>query len=72
MASPDPYLIGNGLWCSGCFPKGPPRRFDWRKLIRKGCNECAGAGRIVFTAEEIVAAAVAGRSPAELSRMESR
>lgn len=55
----DPYLVGNGEWCPGCFPNGPPRGLNWAKRIRPGCNRCAGAGRIVFTAEEIVAATVA-------------
>lgn len=59
---PDPYLVGNGAWCSCCFPKGRPDRecavapSAWRKRIRPGCNECAGAGRIAFSAEAIVAA----------------
>lgn len=57
----DPYLVGNGRWCSGCFPAGPPTDWSWRvhARLRRGCNECAGAGRIIFTAEEIVAATVA-------------
>lgn len=66
---PDQYLIGNGAWCSCCFPKGrpdtsqlDPGRFatvdSWRERIRQGCNECAGKGRIGFSAEEIVAATV--------------
>ena len=65
----DPYLVGNGRWCSTCFPDGPPSNADWREPgqgrrrgrpgIRLGCNECAGAGRIAFTAEEIVARTVA-------------
>lgn len=55
----DPYLVGNGRWCSGCFPAGPPRGLNWAKRIRRGCNECAGAGRITFSAEEIVARTVA-------------
>lgn len=59
---PDPYLVGNGRWCSICFPGGPPRSFIIARRLRKarpGCNECAGAGRIVLTAEEIVASTVA-------------
>lgn len=59
---PDPYLVGNGRWCSTCFPGGAPRSFINLRRMRKaraGCNECAGAGRIHFTAEEIVAATVA-------------
>ena len=59
---PDPYLVGNGRWCSTCFPAGAPRSFINTRRMRKGrpgCNECAGAGRIHFTAEEIVAATVA-------------
>ena len=54
---PDQFLIGNGAWCSCCFPKGAPG-FGWKKRIRPGCNECAGKGRIGFSAEEIVAATV--------------
>ncbi|WP_155773731.1 hypothetical protein [Methylorubrum extorquens] len=59
---PDPYLVGNGRWCSTCFPAGPPRGFINSQRMRRaraGCNECAGAGRIHFTAEEIVASTVA-------------
>jgi len=63
---PDPYLVGNGRWCSTCFPSGAPRTWVTRaatkrlgKTARAGCNECAGAGRIHFTAEDIVAATVA-------------
>ncbi len=54
----DPYLIGNGRWCSCCFPDGPPDAVSYATSRRKrrGCNECAGAGRIAFTAEEIIAA----------------
>jgi hypothetical protein len=57
----NPYLVGNGRWCSCCFPAGPPMDWSWRTHARRhrGCNECAGAGRILFTAEEIVAATVA-------------
>lgn len=54
----NPLLVGNGRWCSCCFPDGPPASFGWGQY-RRGCNECAGAGRIVFTAEEIVARTVA-------------
>lgn len=54
----DPYLVGNGRWCSCCFPDGPPSSETWRQEVRRGCNECAGNGRIAFTAEEIVAAMV--------------
>lgn len=54
----DPYLIGNGRWCSCCFPGGPPVVFI-RRRSRRGCNECAGQGRIVLTAEEIVARTIA-------------
>ncbi|GJE54555.1 hypothetical protein EKPJFOCH_1033 [Methylobacterium thuringiense] len=57
---PDRFLVGNGLWCSCCFPDGPPRIANWKRRVRAGCNECAVAGRIGFTAEEIVAATVAG------------
>lgn len=36
---------------------------DWNWRVharrRRGCNECGGAGRIAFSAEEIVAATVA-------------
>ncbi|GEL44260.1 hypothetical protein MEX01_48510 [Methylorubrum extorquens] len=59
------YLVGNGRWCSTCFPDGPPVSFVSSRLSRRmrraraGCNECRGEGRIVFTAEEIVAATVA-------------
>ena len=63
---PDPYLVGNGRWCPTCFPGGAPRTWVTRsatkrlgKTARPGCNECAGAGRIHFTAEEIVASTVA-------------
>lgn len=62
---PDPYLVGNGTWCSCCFPKGRPdtsrlsTASAWRKRIRPGCNECAGEGRIALSAEAIVAATVA-------------
>jgi len=59
---PDPHLVGNGRWCSICFPSGAPRSFINARRMRKarpGCNECAGAGRIHFTAEEIVASTVA-------------
>lgn len=56
----DPYLVGNGRWCSTCCPNGAPAGFVTRKpKFRRGCNECAGAGRITFTAEEIVARTVA-------------
>lgn len=59
----DPYLIGNERWCSCCFPAGPPVGMrigaTWREKARRGCNECAGAGRIALSAEEIVAASVA-------------
>ena len=64
---PDPYLIGNGEWCSTCFPDGRPDTSDlvgsthWNRPIRRGCNECAGKGRIAFTAEEIVRRTVAER-----------
>lgn len=61
---PDPYLIGNGRWCSCCFPEGPPS--NWQHFIprvhrklHRGCNECAGEGRIIFTPEQIIAATVA-------------
>jgi hypothetical protein len=61
----DPYLIGNGRWCSCCFPDGPPEKDDWRprlhRRLHRGCNECAGAGRITFSAEELIAAAIASR-----------
>ena len=63
---PDPYLVGNGRWCSTCFPGGAPRSFINASRMRKarpGCNECAGAGRIHLTAEEIVAATVAEVRP---------
>ncbi len=56
------FLVGNGRWCSTCFPDGPPRSFINPRRMRRaraGCNECRGEGRIVFTAEEIVAATVA-------------
>lgn len=63
---PDPYLVGNGRWCSTCYPDGPPRTWvssrataKRSKQPRAGCNECVGAGRIRFSAEEIVAATVA-------------
>ncbi|GLS45119.1 hypothetical protein [Methylobacterium brachythecii] len=56
---PDRFLIGNGLWCSCCFPAGAPRSRNWRKKIRPGCNECAGEGRISLTAEQIIAATIA-------------
>lgn len=49
----DPYLIGNGAWCSSCCPDGPPVDLDQARF-RRGCNECAGRGRIAFTAEQIV------------------
>lgn len=68
MSGPDPFLVGNGAWCSACFPKGPPRGRlggqgrNWRAYVRHGCNECAGAGRIAFRAEEIVASALAGKA----------
>ena len=58
---PDPYLVGNGAWCSCCFPGGRPdtSRFSTtstrRKGIRPGCNECAGAGRVAYSAEAIIA-----------------
>lgn len=61
----DPYLIGNGRWCSSCFPAGPPSNphlngpDHWIKRVRRGCNECAGAGRIVYSAEAIVAVTAA-------------
>lgn len=58
------FLVGNGRWCSTCFPDGPPVSFIASRRMRRaraGCNECRGEGRIVFTAEEIVAATVAER-----------
>lgn len=67
---PDPYLVGNGAWCSCCFPKGRPdtsrlpTASAWRKRVRPGCNECAGAGRIAFTAEAIVAATIPAKRKA--------
>ena len=59
--TPDRYLIGNGRWCSCCFPAGPPTDWNWRVHARRrrGCNECGGAGRIAFTSQEIVDATVA-------------
>jgi hypothetical protein len=64
--TPDRFLIGNGRWCSTCFPDGSPMNWDWkvpvgrgRRGIRRGCNECAGSGRIAFTPQEIVDATVA-------------
>jgi DnaJ-class molecular chaperone len=58
---PDQFLVGNGRWCSTCHGTGRPatRISGQKKLARRGCNECAGKGRIAFTAEEIVAATVA-------------
>lgn len=68
----DPYLVGNGRWCSCCFPDGPPVSFINSRRMRRaraGCNECRGEGRIVFTAEEIVARTVAeARTARERSR----
>lgn len=57
MSLPDPYLIGNGRWCSQCCPDGPPSesRLSHLRGRRRGCNECADRRRIVFRAEEIVA-----------------
>ena len=50
----DPYLVGNGRWCSSCFPDGPPSSYDWRHQARSGCNECAGRGRIVHSGQEAI------------------
>jgi hypothetical protein len=57
----DPYLVGNGRWCSTCCPNGAPSRVRVTRAprFRRGCNECGGYGRIPFTAEEIVARTVA-------------
>lgn len=61
--APDPHLVGNGAWCSTCFPKGPPVGMvlgaTWRRKVRTGCNECAGEGRIAFTAGQIIESTVA-------------
>ncbi len=49
----DPYLVGNGAWCSTCCPDGPPIDLS-RVRFRHGCNECGGHGRVAFSAETIV------------------
>lgn len=49
----DPYLVGNGAWCSSCCPDGPPEDLD-QSRFRRGCNECGGRGRVPFSAETIV------------------
>lgn len=58
-AWPNPFLVNNGTWCSGCFPDGPPppggNGLRWLEKVRRGCNECAGAGRIGYTPEAILA-----------------
>ncbi|WP_407521885.1 hypothetical protein [Methylobacterium oryzisoli] len=54
----DTYLTGNGEWCPSCCLNGAPRLMHTR-LFRRGWNHCSGRGRIVFTAEEIVARTVA-------------
>jgi hypothetical protein len=55
---PDRYLIGNGRWCSSCCPDGAPEDTErWR--FRRGCNECAGNGRVALSEHEIVEATLA-------------
>lgn len=59
---PNPYLIGNGHWCSCCFPDGPPTPiWNYRRHLKKrrGCNECAGSGRVVVSVERLLAEATA-------------
>lgn len=75
----DSYLVGNGRWCSTCFPAGRPDTAEmfgsalWHFPIRRGCNECAGRGRIAFSAEEIISRTIAaGRAGTTVPAGEAR